>query len=323
MSGPLIAVADSVFPDLLPTAGVLAEIGATIELAASPDAADILAVAAGADGLMVTFATIDRATIEAMPNCKVIGRYGIGVDNIDIEAATEAGIQVCFVPDYCLDEVSDHAMALLLSLARKVPFGNRLVQGGQWNAADVAPIRRLRGRTFGLVGLGKIPQALIPKARAFGLSVIAFDPYMSAEMAAGLGVELVSFEDLLAGADYISIHAPLTDETRNLFSTDAFRRMKPEALLINTARGPLVDEAALAAALDAGEIAGAALDVVSTEPPAADMPLLGRDNVILTPHTAFYSVDALNDLQTKAARDVLAVLNGKPPVYPVNKPAKG
>lgn len=319
MSKTLIAVADSVFTSLDPAKRVLADLGATVELAKAPTADAILDIAREADGLMVTFASIDKDLIKELRRCRVIGRFGIGVDNIDMDAATAAGIQVCYVPDYCLDEVSDHAMTLLLSLARKIVYCDGLVRNGRWEGKAAAPIRRLRGSTIGLVGLGKIPQALVPKAQAFGLRVIAYDPFIAADAAAALEVELVDFDGLLARSNYISIHAPLTDDTRHLFNADAFKQMRSDALLINTARGPLVDEQALAEALDQGQIGGAALDVLAVEPPATDCPLLHRDNVIVTPHIAYYSEEAMDDLQTKAARDVASVLSGKAPKYPVNK----
>ena len=270
--------------------------------------------------MLVTYANITSEIINELENCQVIGRFGIGVDNVDLDRATEAGIQVCYVPDYCLDEVSDHAMSLLLSLARKISFGNHQVQSLSWKAKSVAPIWRIRDRILGLYGFGKIPQALVAKAQAFSLKVIAHDPYITPELADKLGVELVSFESLLKQSDYISIHAPLTPKTQHAFNTDAFLQMKPEALLINTARGALVDEQALASALDKGQLAGAALDVMETEPPLDDSPLLKRDNVILTPHTAFYSEEALLELQTKATEDVVRVLLGDQPRYPINKP---
>lgn len=314
----LIAVADSPFVNLQPTEKVLASLDADIQIAKQTTPEAILEVAREADGLMVTFANISKEIIQGLERCKVIGRYGIGVDNIDLDAATEAGIQVCYVPDYCQDEVSDHAMTLLVSLARKITYSNSLVQQGRWDAKAVAPMYRLRGRTLGLVGLGQIPQSVVPKAQAFGLNVIASDPFVPEEVAKNFDVELVDFDSLLERSDYISVHAPLTDKTHHLFSKDAFQKMKPEALLINTARGPLVDDQALADALDDGQIGGAALDVLPIEPPV-DSPLLNRDNVIITPHTAFYSVEALVDLQTKAAEDVVSVLNGQTPRYPVNK----
>ncbi len=318
MTGTIVAVADSPFPSLDPAKDALARTKAELKMAAEPTPDGILAVARDADALLVTYAKITGEMIGEMKNCKSIGRFGIGVDNIDIAAATKAGIVVTYVPDYCFDEVSDHAMALLLDLARKVSFSNSLVQGGRWEMPAVAPLYRLRGRTLGLVGFGNIPRVLAPKAQAFGLKVVAYDPFVGKEKAAELDVDLMELDALLEASDYVSVHAPLTPETKNLIGADAFRKMKPTALLVNTARGPLVDTDALAAALDDGEIAGAALDVVPVEPLPADSPLLGRDNVVLTPHTGFYSVDALLDLQTKAAEDVARVLSGERPVYPVN-----
>ena len=320
MKSPLVAVTDSVFASLEPTYKILAKLNAEIRLAKEPKPDAILEVAREADALLVTYANITSEIINELKNCRVIGRFGIGVDNVDLDRATEAGIQVCYVPDYCLDEVSDHAMGLLLSLARKISYGNYQVQSLSWKAKSVAPIWRIRNRILGLYGFGKIPQALVAKAQAFSLKVIAHDPDITPELADKLGVELVSFESLLKQSDYISIHAPLTPKTQHAFNTDAFLQMKPEALLINTARGALVDEQALANALDEGQLAGAALDVLETEPPLDDSPLLKRDNVILTPHTAFYSEEALLELQTKATEDVVRVLMGDQPRYPINKP---
>jgi D-3-phosphoglycerate dehydrogenase len=289
-------------------------------MAKSSAADDILAVARDADAVLVTYAKLPGELLRQLTRCKVIGRFGLGVDNIDIPAATQCGITVTYVPDYCLHEVSDHAMALLLALARKIPMSDRLVQSGRWEMSAVVPIRRLLGRVLGLVGFGNIPRAVAPKAKAFGLRVVTHDPYVSPDVLAAAGVENVSFDDLLAMSDYVSVHAPLLPATRGLFNAQVFAKMKKGALLINTARGPLIDEAALIAALDAGQLGGAALDVVAVEPLATDSPLKGRDNVILTPHTAFYSVEALEELQTKCASDVARVLSGERPVYPV-KPA--
>jgi D-3-phosphoglycerate dehydrogenase len=320
MARPLIAVTDSVFPSLDPAMAALKRIDPEVRMAKSGSPEDILAVARDADAVLVTYAKLSGDLLRQLKRCKVIGRFGLGVDNIDIPAATECGITVTYVPDYCLHEVSDHAMALLLALARKIPFSNRLVQSGRWEMPAVVPIRRLRGQVLGLVGFGNIPRAVAPKAQAFGMRVVTHDPYVSSETLAAAGVEGVSFERLLETSDFVSVHAPLLPATRGLFDAKAFARMKKGAFLVNTARGPLIDEAALIAALDSGQLGGAALDVVAVEPLAKDSRLIGRDNVILTPHTAFYSIEALEELQTKCATDVARVLSGEKPVYPV-KPA--
>ena len=258
-----------------------------------------------------------------LERCRVISRTGIGVDNVDIEAATEKGIVVTRVPDYCIDEVSDHALGLLFALARKIPLANSRVHAGQWSVDLVIPLHRLRGQTLGLAGFGQIPRALAPKAQALGLSVIAYDPYVSEEAMAAMGVRQVGFEQLLAESDHISVHAPLTSETHHMFNREAFQGMKPGAVLINTARGPLVDEEALVDALEAGELAGAGLDVLEQEPPASGSRLLGRSDVILTPHTGFYSEESLLDLQVKAAEEILRVLQGEKPRNPVNPQVLG
>jgi D-3-phosphoglycerate dehydrogenase len=317
MSSTLIAVADTVFPSLDPALEALKAVDPELKIAEDATPANILAVAADAEALLVTYGQINAEVIAGLNNCKVIGRFGIGIDNIDIAAATEKGIIVTYAPVYCLDEVSDHAMALLLSLARKVTFGANLVSGGRWEMPAVVPIHRLKGRTLGLVGLGNIPQALVPKAQAFGIKIIAADPYCPDEVFQRMDVEKVELDDMLARSDYVSVHAPLTPETEKMFNAEAFKKMKSNAFLINTARGPLVDIDDLAAALDAGEIAGAALDVLPSEPPGADNPVVGRADVILTPHTGFYSEDALLDLQTTVASDVARVLTGQEPKYPV------
>jgi D-3-phosphoglycerate dehydrogenase len=317
VSRTLIAVTDSPFPSLDPAIAALKRVDPELRMAKSASAEDILRVARDADAVLVTYAKLPGALLREFKRCKVIGRFGLGVDNIDIPAAAQLGITVTYVPDYCLREVSDHAMALLLALARKVTFSNKLVQSGRWEVPPIVPLRRLEGQVLGLVGFGNIPRALAPKAKAFGLTVITHDPYVSADALAALGVENTSFDDLLARADFVSVHAPLLPATRGLINAAAFAKMKKGAFVVNTARGPLVDEAALVAALDSGHLGGAALDVVTIEPLATDSPLLGRDNVILTPHTAFYSVEALEELQSKCASDVARVLLGEKPVYPV------
>jgi D-3-phosphoglycerate dehydrogenase / 2-oxoglutarate reductase len=315
-----VAVSDTVFPNLDRARAVLSQIGAQLRLADEPKPEAILRVAKDADALFATYAKITAEMIRQMTRCRIISRFGIGVDNVDIAAATERGIVVTKVPDYCIDEVSDHAMALLLTAVRKIPLANRMVQDGRWEMPAVVPIHRLRGTVLGLVGFGRIPQLVAPKAQSFGMRVISFDPYIPNHLFESAHVESVDFADLLKMSDYISIHAPLLPETQGLFNDDAFRQMKPHAYLINTARGPIVDEAALARALDAGRLTGAALDVMAKEPPTGS-PLLGRPNVIITPHTSFYSEESLADLETKAAEEVVRVLKGQAPKNPVNPEA--
>jgi D-3-phosphoglycerate dehydrogenase len=318
MAKTLIAVTDSPFPSLDPAKKALAKLDPEYRMSKSPSADDILAVAREADAVLVTYAKLPGELLKQLKRCKAIGRFGLGVDNIDLPAAKELGIAVNYVPDYCLREVSDHAMALLLALARKITFSNKLVQSGRWEVPPITPLRRLEGQVLGLVGFGNIPRALAPKAQAFGLRVITHDPYVKAEALKAAGVEGVSFDDLLARSDFVSVHAPLMPATRGLMNAAAFAKMKKGALVINTARGPLIDEPALIAALDSGHLGGAALDVVTAEPLAKDSPLVGRDNVILTPHTAFYSVEALEELQSKCASDVARVLSGERAVYPIS-----
>jgi D-3-phosphoglycerate dehydrogenase / 2-oxoglutarate reductase len=318
MAGPVIAVTENIFPTLDPAKAALARLNPTLRMAKSTGAEDILAVARDADAILVTYAKLPRELIMQLTRCKAIGRFGLGVDNIDLPACKEKDIAVNYVPDYCIREVSDHAMALLLALIRKIPLSNKVVQAGRWEMPVVVPIRRIEGTVLGLLGFGNIPRLVAPKAKAFGMKVIAFDPYAKPELFKNAGVESVDFDTLLKTADYISVHAPHTPQTRGMVNADAFAKMKKGAYIVNTARGPLIDEPALIAALDSGQVGGAGLDVVAVEPLAKDSPLLGRDNVIITPHTGFYSIEALDELQSKCASDVARVLSGEKAVYPIS-----
>src|SRR5215469_3912276 len=214
----LIAVTDNPFPSLDPAKAALARVDPELRMAKSASADDILAVARDADAILVTYAKLTGDLLRQLTRCKAIGRFGLGVDNIDIPAAAEFGITVTYVPDYCMHEVSDHAMALLLALARKIPFSNEVVQAGRWEMPAVVPIHRLSGRALGLVGFGNIPRTLAPKAKAFGLRVLAHDPFVSQDVFEGAGVEPMSFDGLLANSDFVSIHAPLSPATRGLFN---------------------------------------------------------------------------------------------------------
>ncbi len=318
MAGPVIAVTDTVFPSLDPAKTALARLNPTYRMSKSVNADDIVAVAKDADAVLVTYAKLTRDVLMQLTRCRAIGRFGLGVDNIDLPTAKEKGIAVNYVPDYCIREVSDHAMALLLALIRKIPLSNKLVQSGRWEMPAVVPIRRIEGTVLGLIGFGHIPRLVAPKAQAFGMKVISYDPFAKPDVFKAAGVEAVDLDTLLKTSDYVSVHAPLLPATRGMLNASAFSKMKKGAYVVNTARGPLIDEPDLIAALDSGQVGGAGLDVVAAEPLAKDSQLLGRDNVIISPHTAFYSIEALNELQTKCATDVARVLSGEKAVYPIS-----
>lgn len=274
---------------------------------------------ADADALIVQWAKITREVLAKLQKCRVISRYGIGVDMIDLAAAAECGILVCNVPDFCIDEVSTHTLGFLLMLNRRLLPQHLHVQAGNWGSPPGGTPVRLSRQVLGVVGLGNIGRAVVEKARPFGVQIIAHDPYLAPQRAAELGVELVSLDDLLGRADYVTIHCPLRDETRHLIGRAQFARMKPTAFLINMARGPIVDQAALYEALTSQKIAGAALDVFDKEPPAADDPLLKLDNVIFTPHLSSWSAESLAQLRRDTARNVIDVLQGRVPRSIVNR----
>ena len=315
-----VVITDHVFASLSIERDLLGAIGATVVPLQAKSEDDLLEAVAEADALLVCYAPVTARVIERMARCRIIARYGIGVDNVDLEAASAKGIVVTNVPDYCVDEVSDHALALLLAGARRVVRLASGVRAGRWEARDAVPIHRLRGQTLGLVGFGKIPRRLAVKVRPLGLQAIAFDPYVDAGTMDGHGVRKVSLDALLAQSDFVSVHAPLVPETRGLIGEAELRKMKPTAYLINTARGPLVQDAALIRALRERWIAGAALDVTEREPPALEHMLRQMDNVILTPHVAFYSEQSVQELQRKTAEEVVRVLSGQGPRSPVNVP---
>ena len=315
MTKPIVAVTDSPFPSLDPVKAALAKLDADIRMSKSNSADDIIAVARDADAVIVCYAQITATIIGALTRCSVIGRTGLGVDNIDVPAAAARGI---VVPPMCRTIACARCRTTpwrFARVARKI-LSNKLVQSGRWEMPAVrpAPPRRAGARP---VGFGNIPRAVAPRRRPSASRSSPTIPSCRRTLWPGFGVEGVSFDELLARSDFISVHAPLMPATRGLINAAAFAKMKKGALIVNTARGPLIDEPALIAALDSGHLGGAALDVVTTEPLAKDSPLLGRDNVILTPHTAFYSIEALDELQTKCASDVARVLAGEKPVYPV------
>jgi D-3-phosphoglycerate dehydrogenase len=321
MSSYKVLVTDYGWPSIEPERKVLAEIDAEIILPEKATEDEFVALVPEVDGVITNWLQVGAPVIKAAKKCKIIARYGVGVDNIDVKTATELGIIVANVPAYCIDEVSDHAMALLLACARKIPIMNRHIKNGNWTRDVGPPMRRLRGKTLGVVGLGKIGAAVVPKAKAFGLNVIAYDPYLSPQAAEARGARLVELSELLSTADFITIHMPLTPETEGLIGEAELRQMKPTAYLINTARGGIVDTKALYKALSDGWIYGAGLDVLPKEPPDPDDPLLTLENIILTAHAAFLSEESVYDLQVSTASEVARVLTGKTPKSMVNPDA--
>lgn len=276
-----------------------------------------------ADALIVQFAKVNRRVIESLTRCKVISRYGVGVDMVDLAAAGERGIPVANVPDFCIDEVSTHTMTFLLMLNRHLLTHHQHVKSGHWGGVSGGPPARLSGQTLGVVGLGNIGRAVVKKARGFDLKILAFDPYLSNATAAELGAEKVAWEELLRRSDYISLHCPLTEQTRHLVSGPQLALMKPTAYLINMSRGPVVNQAALYEALANHTIAGAALDVLEKEPPAADEPILKLDNVIFTPHSSSWSASSSNQLRRQVAQNVVVALRGGKPYSIVNEKELG
>ena len=313
-----ILITDYAWSSIEPERQVLAEIGAELIAAETGDEPELLTFAPTMDGILTCWKPVREPVIAAAEKCQIIGRLGIGLDNIDVDVATEHGIVVTNVPAYCIDEVSDHAMGLLLACARKISRFNRATRDGIWEQNIGPEMYRLRGKTLGVVGFGRIARSIVPKAKGFGLTVNICSPRTDPELIQQHGAQKVSFPELLATSDFISIHTPLTPETRYMFSYTEFRAMKPTAYLINTARGGIVDTTALTAALRDGEIAGAGLDVLETEPPEQNEELLTLDSAVVTPHAAFISEESILDLEVTAATYVVEVLTGKLPETVVN-----
>lgn len=282
-------------------------------------ASELATLMTDADAVIVGGAPITAEVLESMPNCKVVVRYGVGVDTLDLDAATARGVICAHVPDFCMEEVGNHALMLMLATVKKLVPLDRAVRDGTWRPGPLAPMAHLHGQTLGLVACGHIAQALAKRAAALSMRVIGYDPYVPKDAARAAGIELVAtLDDLLAASDIVSVHAPLTPETRHIIGADALAKMKPTAYLINTSRGPTVDEAALIAALQQGQIAGAGLDVFEKEPLAADSPLTGMDNVVLTPHSASYSDYAFRLLSRRVGESVVDVLSGHWPRFVAN-----
>ena len=310
-----VVMTDRPWPDDSIERDRLEAAGCTLELAAADDETSLVAAVADADALATCWAKVTPAVIEAAPKCVHIARMGIGLDNIDLAAATQRGIPVTNVPDYCIEEVGDHAMALLLTLARKTAFYDRQLAAGEYDVNAGPPMRRLSRQTLGLVGLGRCGQAMARRAAGFGFRMLAWTPSGDDR---GLPVEMVDLETLTRESDFISLHVPLTDETHHLFAAPQFEAMRNTAVIINTARGPVWDEQALLQAIEEGHIAGAGIDVYSPEPPDLTSPLLRHDRIVTTPHAAFVSVEALAELRRRVADQIVAVSRKERPENVVN-----
>jgi D-3-phosphoglycerate dehydrogenase / 2-oxoglutarate reductase len=293
--------------------------GAELILAQVTKEEDLIRVCKNADGLITQYALLTRRVLERLPKCKVIARYGVGVDTIDLQAATDLGIIVANVPDYCVDEVVTQMIALTLALARKIAFFDQQVKSSQWDFRQGMPIYRVRGKTLGLIGSGRIGQEVGRRMSGFGVRVIAFDPYVKSLG----GIELTDLDTLLKTSDVISVHCPLNPTTHHLIGVKEFHKMEKKPLILNTSRGPIIDEKALIAALLEGRISGAGLDVLEKEPPDSQNPLLKMDNVILSPHVGFYSEESIGELKRRTAENIAEVLVGRWPRSVVNRAVSG
>lgn len=315
-----VLMTDHPWPDVDIERSILAEVPAELIEAPTGDAATLARLAGEAEAIMTCWAKVPREVIDAAPRCHTISRMGIGLDNIDVTYATSRGIVVTNVPDYCFEEVAEHTIALLFSLARKVALYHHQSKSGRYDLNEGPELRRIAGQTLGIVGLGQIGCRVAEKALALGLKVVAHTLPGSPTVP---GVGLTSFDELLATADYVTLHAPLTESTRHLISRDALAKMKPTAYLINTARGGLLDSTALAAALAENRLAGAALDVQEQEPPDLGQPPYNDRRVIVTPHAAFLSAESLENLRHRVARQVADRLLGRVPENVVNREVLG
>jgi D-3-phosphoglycerate dehydrogenase len=313
-----VLITDYAWPSLDPEREILDRVGARLLVAQDGSQDELIQLASGADAILCNWKPVDALVLRAANRCLTVGRYGIGLDNIDVATATSLGIVVTNVPAYCLDDVADHTMALLLACNRKVCWFDRDIKQGRYDLKAHAPLRRLRGKTLGVAGFGKIGQSVALRSFAFGLRVLALQPRTNSGGANFPGVEFVSFPQLLEQSDYISLHLPATDQTIGLFDHAAFEKMKTGAVLLNTARGSLIRQQDLIEALDSGKISAAGIDVWPNEPLSPGDPLATHPHVIATPHSAFYSDEALFELQNTAASQAAAVLSGRRPTNIVN-----
>ena len=294
---------------------ILADAGAELIEATATDETTLAELARDVDAIGTSWACVTECVIRSCTKCRIIARFGIGLDNIDVRVATELGIPVTNCPDYCVSEVSDHALGLLLACARRIGFFHLRTKQGEYKLGATTTIRRLSSQTVGLIGLGHTARELVPKLRAIGFKVLA---HTRSGNSHGTDCQMISLEELLAQSDYVSLHAPLTDETRHLMNAERLRLMKPKAYLINTSRGGLIDASALWNAIHTNQLAGAALDVFEPEPPDLNLPLYRDERVIVTPHAAFVSAESLEQLRRQATHQIVQALRGQRPDNVVN-----
>lgn len=316
---PVVVLTDYMYDSIQPFQDVYDQAGFEFRPYQCKTSEEIIRVAKDADAVQVHFAQITKEVINALPKCRLIVRSAVGMDNIDVAAATAAGIPVANVPDYGIEDVSTHAILLMLAVTKKFNILTGTVREGVWDYSVTKPVHRIQGQVFGLMGCGAIARCAAKKAQAFGMRVIAYDPYLKQEQVSGLGITLKSAQEVARESDVVSVHLPLTEETKEIINREFFSWMKPGAFLINTARGGVVQETDLVEALRTGEIAGAGLDVLAQEYIEKDNPLLQMDNVIITPHAAWYSEEAEFTLLTSAAEEVVRGLNGEPLKHPFNR----
>lgn len=315
----LVVITDYQYDNIDAERRIIGEAGFELRDYQIKDAKELIPLVKDADAIITQYSDVSREVIGQLEHCKMIIKYGIGVNNIDTKAATEKGIYVCNVPDYGVEEVSDHAVTMMLALGKKMQILEKAFREGDWGYASTMPLYRLRDCTLGLVGFGRIPQLVAKKMAGFGLRILAYDPFVDEEKARAMGVRPADLETILRESDFISVHVPLNEGTRHLIGRESFEKMKKTAFVVNTARGGVIDEKALVEALNAGEIAGAGVDVYEEEPVSPDNPLLHMDNVIATPHCAWYSETAITTLQRKVAEEVVNVLKGNEPFNCVNR----
>lgn len=320
MSKPRVIISDCDHGTVEAEKEVFEQAGLEWELLDCRGEDEVIAQCKGAAGILSQYAPIKKDAIAALDGLKVLSRYGVGVDNLDVDAATAAGVAVCNVPDYCQDEVSTHAIALLLDIIRGVTVLHTDVAAGGWDFRIAGSVPRTAGRTLGLVGFGAIARITARKALGFGMKVLAFDPYVKTT---DMDVELTGLDSLLSSSDFVSLHAPLTAETAKMINAESLGRMKDGVYLVNTSRGGLIDEAALADAVRSGKVAAAGLDVLTSEPPEHGNPLVGLKNVVLTPHTSFFSDDSFVELKRKAAMNMVEVIEGRRVTYCLNPQVLG